>query len=96
MGAENRSAQPSIVVTQYETLRRAAFGEALPLEARGGLALFLHRGMWGWARAMAQASASRQPTRTLSSNWSAPESSRAVIHLFAALAINADNRGAPQ
>jgi len=90
-GAEKGFAEPSIVVAQYETLRRAALGEALPPEARSGLTLFLRRGMWGWARAMVPTNASRQPTRSQSSNWSAPELSRAVIHVFAAMAINADN-----
>jgi hypothetical protein len=94
MDAESGSAEPSILVTQYETLRTAAVGEPLPPEARTGLTLFLRRGMWGWARAMISTSASRQPTRSLSSNWNVPEGYRAIIHLFAAMAINADNRGA--
>jgi len=54
-------AERSTVVTQYETLRRAALGEALPVEARCGLMLFLHRGMRGWARAMANMSTCQQP-----------------------------------
>ena len=64
-GAQNGSAElPPIVVTQYETLRRAALGEGLPVEARSGLTLFLRRGMWGWARAIATATAARQPARS--------------------------------
>src|SRR5580704_5186426 len=43
------------VVPQYEALRNAAFGQALPPEARSGLLLFLRRGMLGWARVMATA-----------------------------------------
>jgi len=43
---------PSIAITQYETLRAAALGNALPLEARAGVMRFLHAGMWGWARAV--------------------------------------------
>jgi hypothetical protein len=43
----------SRITEQYETLRTAALGAGLPLEARSGLALFLRRGMWGWARAVA-------------------------------------------
>jgi hypothetical protein len=94
-GAENGSAeQPSIVVTQYETLRRTALGEVLPPEARSGLTLFLRRGMWGWARAMATTGAAQQPPRSPASSWTAPEQYRAVIHVFAAMAIHADNRGA--
>src|ERR1700738_870680 len=50
--AKNNSPEPSNVMTQYETLRSAALGEALPPEARAGLMLFLRRGLWGWARVM--------------------------------------------
>ena len=38
------------IAERYETLRTAALGARLPLEARSGLALFLRRGMWGWAQ----------------------------------------------
>jgi hypothetical protein len=51
--AKNNSPEPSNVMTQYETLRSAALGDALPPEARAGLMLFLRRGLWGWARVMA-------------------------------------------
>lgn len=79
---------------QYETLRSAALGEVLPVEARSGLTLFLRRGMWGWARVMATTSSSQQPTRLPSSSWTAPEEYRAAIHIFAAMAIHASNGGA--
>jgi hypothetical protein len=85
---------PSDVVTQYETLRCAALGEALPVEARSGLTLFLRRGLWEWARAMATTSAWPQPTRVPSSTWAAPEECRAAIHIFAAMAIHTNNGGA--
>lgn len=39
---KNNAADPSIAITQYETLRMAALGNALPPEARAGLMLFLH------------------------------------------------------
>ena len=42
-----------MVVAQYEALRSAALGDALPPEARTGLLLFLRGGMCGWARAVA-------------------------------------------
>lgn len=45
--------QPSTIAAQYEALRVAALGEALPPEARSGLMLFLRRGMWGWALSLA-------------------------------------------
>jgi hypothetical protein len=77
------------VVTQYETLRRAALGEALPPEARRGLTLFLGRGMWGWAQAVATICVLQQPTCSRTSNAKAPEECRTVIHIFAAMAIKA-------
>ena len=46
-----------MVAARYETLRRAALGQPLPLEARSGLALLLRRGMWSWARALGQIAA---------------------------------------
>ena len=46
---------PSIAA-QYEVLRMAGLGEALPPTARSGLMLFLRRGMWGWAQTLAAAS----------------------------------------
>jgi len=88
--AKIKSAEPPHVVTQYETLRRAALGDALPLEARAGLMLFLRRGLRGWARALATMTALEQPTRSRPVNRKAPEEYRTVIHIFAALAINAN------
>ena len=87
-------AELSTVVTQYETLRIAALGEALPVEARCGLMLFLRRGMWGWARTMANMSTCQQPAGSGPSNRKAPEEYRTVIHLFAAMAIRTTVLGA--
>jgi hypothetical protein len=81
--ANQNSAVSATVVTQYEDLRRAALGGALAPEARAGLMLFLQRGMWGWARALA--GAFERPTNSQISNWQAPDEYRAVIHLLAAL-----------
>jgi hypothetical protein len=75
---------------QYETLRGAALGAGLPLEARSGLALFLRRGMWGWARALAVPRTRAWPTHALlttSGAQTAPDEQRTVIHLFAAMAV---------
>jgi hypothetical protein len=74
-------------VTQYETLRMAAFGNALPPEARAGLMLFLHTGMWGWARAVTAMRTFERPADSRPMNWKPPEEHRTVIHLFAAMAI---------
>jgi hypothetical protein len=92
--AKNNWAEPPIIVTQYEMLRRAALGDALPPEARAGLTLFLRRGMWGWARAVATRSAVPQPADSRPANWQTPEEDRTIIHIFAAMAIKANHEGA--
>jgi hypothetical protein len=92
--AKINSAEPPDVVTEYETLRRAALGDALPLNARAGLMLFLRRGLWGWARALATMTAFEQPTGSRPASWKAPEEYRTVIHIFAALAIRTTVLGA--
>ena len=92
--AKNSPADPSIAVTQYETLRAAALGNALPPEARAGLMLFLHTGMWGWTRAVATMCAPQRPTGSRPPNWTIPEEHRAVVHILAAMVINANHYGA--
>jgi hypothetical protein len=87
--AEKRLADPPTVAAQYETLRMAALGEPLLPEARSGLGLFLRRGMWAWARALAAAPV--QPTRSPSSHSTAPHQHRAVIQLFAAMVLNSNH-----
>ena len=87
--ANNNAAEPSNVATQYETLRSAALGGALPLDARAGLMLFLQRGMCGWACPLATMGAFEQATGSRPSNWKPPEEYRTVIHIFAAMAIGA-------
>jgi hypothetical protein len=92
--AEKCSAQPSTVAAQYETLRMAALGEALPPEARSGLMLFLRRGMWGWARTLAAPSAREEPTHAPSPSSTAPCERKAVIYVLAAMAMNIHDRRA--
>jgi hypothetical protein len=75
------------VTEQYETLRTAALGERLPLEARSGLALLLRRGMWAWARAAAAPRTTPRPTRSSPPTSIAGDDQRAVVHLFAAMAM---------
>jgi len=83
------------IVPQYEALRTAALGNALPPEARSGLLLFLRRGLWGWARVMATLGVSTPQARGGASlSFPAAEESRTVIHIFAAMAMNAEHRGA--
>jgi hypothetical protein len=84
------------IVTQYEVLRNAALGHVLPPEARSGLLLFLRRGMWGWTRVMTRLGGSPPPQARGEASLSFPsaEESRTVIHIFAAMAMNAEHRGA--
>ncbi len=83
-----------MVVAQYEALRGAVLGDAMPPEARTGLLLFLHRGMSGWARAVITMSAPPRPVASRPPNWKIPEEHRAVVHILAAMAINANHYGA--
>ena len=83
-----------MVVAQYEALRAAALGEALPPEARTGLLLFLRGGMCGWARALATMCAPQRPTGSRPPNWTIPDEHRAVVHILAAMVVNANHHGA--
>lgn len=90
-----RSEWPATAVSQYEALRNGALGHALAPEARWGLLLFLRRGMWGWAQAIGTTGASSpQPRPEESLGFRRANESRAVIHIFAAMAMNAAPRGA--
>jgi hypothetical protein len=89
------SGQLTGVVPQYEALRNAAFGHALPPEARCGLMLFLHRGMWAWAQVMSVPRTSVQE-QTASLSFASADESRTAIYVFAAMAMNAEHRGATQ
>jgi hypothetical protein len=91
----SRSCSIPLITSQYETLRRAALGEALLPEARGGLMLFLYRGMWGWARTLQPATVPRQPLPTLCPSPAEACERSTMIHLFAALAMHPHERRAP-
>ena len=92
MSSANDNARSHPCVRQQRStklLRMAALGEALPPKARAGLLLFLRRGMWGWARALATMSAARQPVRALGHRTGrSRKSTRAVIHILAAMAMS--------
>lgn len=87
------SLAPPDLVLRYETLRSAALGNMLPLEARAGLMLFLRRGMWGWARVLASVAVFEPPTGSRPLNWKAPKECRTLIHIFAAMAIRTQREG---
>jgi hypothetical protein len=94
---EVRSSTLSVtIVAQYETLRSAMLGEALLPVARSGLIVFLRYGMWEWARTLAPGALGREPLHvspSASSNPTEPGERRAVIHLFAAMAMTINDRG---
>lgn len=95
-GAEARSSPLSAtIVAQYETLRSAMLGEALPPDARSGLSVFLRYGMWEWARTLTLAPLGREPLHialSSSSNPTEPGERRTVIHLLAAMAMTINDR----
>lgn len=82
-------------IQRYEILRAAGLGTALPPEARSGLTILLHRGMWAWVRAILRAP-SQCPSAAVPAVGLpiADETSerRTVIHLLAAMAIAAPER----
>jgi hypothetical protein len=83
-----------VVAAQYETLRLAALGQALPLEARSGLALLLRQGMWGWARALVGQGAAPERARNCATRSTTPRQHNAVVQIFAAMAMKANTRRA--
>ena len=83
------------VVVQYETLRAAMLGEALPPTARSGLVVFLHRGLWGWVRAVTPGTTRQEPIPATAfgpANPTAPGERRAVIQVLATLAMTINDR----
>ncbi len=89
---------PSTITDQYETLRGVAWGGRLPPEARSGLGLFLRRGMWAWARALGMPGEPVPPKRSPlgSGATSARDQSRAVVQVFAAMALNTHRNPYPR
>lgn len=81
---------------QYEILRAAALGAVLPPEARSGLTILLHRGMWAWTRAILREPCRRQPIAVpLRAGLPiADETSErhTIIHLLAAIVMATPER----
>lgn len=95
IGTALHSAMQCLATERYEILRAAAFGTALPVEARSGLTILLHRGTWAWVRAILQAP-SQAPSAAIPVVGLpiADETSerRTVIHLLAAMVMAAPER----
>ena len=85
----------STIAAQYEVLRMAGLGEALPPAARSGLMLFLRRGMWGWAQTLVAASPVQQPIHASSLAPPARNERTAVVHLLATMAMSTHDRRTP-
>jgi hypothetical protein len=84
----------SVLAAEYEVLRAAVLGEALPLMARSGLMLFLRRGMWGWAKVRTAAASSHQePIDRLSSAAPTRGGHSTVIHVLATIATGTNHTG---
>lgn len=81
----------STAVAHYETLRMAMLGEALPPEARCELMLFLRRGMWAWARALAIRSVREELARPRRPSPAEPVDRGTIVYVLAAMAMNASN-----
>jgi hypothetical protein len=89
------SPHSSAIVVQYETLRSAMLGEPLPPTARGGLAVLLHRGLWGWVRTATLDTARRDPIPAAAFGSSNPgefSERRAVIQVLATMAMTINDR----
>jgi hypothetical protein len=93
--AEKPSTTASTLVAQYETLRTAVLGEALPLEARSGLMLFLRRGMWSWARSLSGESARQELLPVPRSAAVEPGERSTIVYVLAAMARKFNTRGTP-
>lgn len=87
--------QPAALVARYERLRSAMLGEALPPDARGGLIVFLHQGMWRWLRMLTPKPPRWEPIPGRSATPTEFTERRAVIGLLAGMAMAINDRRPP-
>lgn len=73
------------LASNYEALRKAALGEPIPPSERSGLALFLRRGMWGWAKTFSVKKPPRQQRNSFTAKSTSNHKQQSVIRLFAAM-----------
>lgn len=88
VGVAARAAATSGLAERYERLRSAALSGVLPLEARSGLALFLRRGMWGWAQLAVDPSTPSRPSCSSSLQPIVHDERHTIIQLLAAMAMS--------
>ena len=96
IGVQLHSAMQLRATERYEILRAAALGTALPPEARSGLTILLHRGMWAWIRVIVRTpgqcpAASVPPVVDLSIAEKTSEQ-RKIICLLAAMVMAVPER----
>ncbi|MBB4264369.1 hypothetical protein [Bradyrhizobium sp. CIR3A] len=95
-GAGLHYAMQSSATEQYEILRAAALGAVLPPEARSGLTILLHRGIWAWTRAILREPCPRQPIavplRTGLPIADETSERHTIIHLLAAIVMAIPDR----
>jgi len=92
--AQPTAASPA-VLEQYELLRAAMLGAALPSDSRTGLIVLLHRGMWAWARTIGLDPARQRPIPASTVDpptLDGPRERRAVVRLLAAMAMTITDR----
>jgi hypothetical protein len=80
------------VVAQYEVMRSAMLGEALPADARRGLNVFLNRGMWTWACMLVTAGTQSEQTSPRSPSQAQPFERCTVIHALAGIVMTINER----
>jgi hypothetical protein len=76
-------------------MHSAALGQALPVEARRGLSVFLARGMWAWARMMVPGRAPPEANVTRSSSNAQPIERQGFIYVLAGMAVTVNERRTP-
>jgi hypothetical protein len=79
------------LVSRYESLRTVPLGQILTPECRNGLAIFLHRGMWGWCQTLATMGHTHNPSRSF---WPVNVTSNqhtAAIQVLAAIAMDCNH-----
>ena len=83
----------SAIANQYELLRGAALGEALPVSARSGLMLVLRRGVWSWVKTLVAATYPQQDQTHSSPAATSPHSGHAtIVHILATIVMSIHNR----
>jgi len=83
----------SAIANQYELLRGAALGEALPVSARSGLMLFLRRGMWSWVKTLGAAADPQQDPTNSSPAATSPHGGHApIVHVLATIVMSIHDR----